>query len=121
MTAQPSIAQPSGNQPSLKLLISHPAYFFGLGFGTGLVPKAPGTVGTLLGLALFWLISGCGFATQLSIVAALFIAGIYFCTTTGRALGVPDHGAIVWDEIVAMMLVLSFTPKSSVFWLLAFA
>lgn len=107
-------------QPGFKLLISHPAHFFGLGFGTGLAKKAPGTFGTLVGLPLFWLIASLSFSIQLTIIAALFLIGIYFCEKTGRALGVPDHGAIVWDEIVAMMLVLTVTPDQWQWWLIAF-
>ena len=101
-------------------MIAHPAHFFGLGFGSGLAPKVPGTIGTLVGLPLFWLISIYTFNTQLIIIAALFMIGIYFCDITGKALGVADHGAIVWDEIVAMMLVLAFTPAGFIFWFIAF-
>ena len=108
------------NQPNFKLLIAHPAHFFGLGFGSGLAPKAPGTFGTLFALPLFWLISGYALNVQIIIIAALFIIGIYFCDITGKALGVIDHGAIVWDEIVAMMLVLVFTPQTWLGWLVAF-
>jgi phosphatidylglycerophosphatase A len=108
------------NQPDFKLLIAHPAHFFGLGFGSGLAPKAPGTFGSLVGLPLFWLIAGYALNMQLIIIAALFIIGIYFCDATGKALGVSDHGAIVWDEIVAMMLVLVFAPFTWAGWLLAF-
>lgn len=112
------MANPS--QPTVKLLLSHPAHFFALGFGSGLAEKAPGTFGTLVGLPLFWLISAYPVALQLAIIAVLFIVGIYFCDKTGQALGVSDHGGIVWDEIVAMMLVLTFTPYQWQWWLAAF-
>ena len=107
-------------QPSFKLLFSHPAHFCALGFGSGLAKKAPGTFGTLIGFPLFWLIAGLGFYVQLIIISALFLIGIYFCERTGKALGVSDHGAIVWDEIVAMMLVLTVTPNQWQWWLIAF-
>ena len=107
--------------PNVKFLIAHPAHFFALGFGSGLAPKAPGTFGTLIGLPLFWLISAYTLQTQLIIIAALFIIGIYFCDKTGKALGVSDHGSIVWDEIVAIMLVLTIVPVSVFWWTLAFA
>jgi phosphatidylglycerophosphatase A len=106
--------------PNLKLLLQNPAHFFALGFGSGLAKKAPGTFGTLVGLPLFWLISGQSLTIQLAVITAFFIIGIYFCHVAGKSLGVPDHGAIVWDEIVAMMLVLVFTPFSAMFWLAAF-
>ena len=108
------------NQPNLKLLMQHPAYFCGLGFGSGLAKKAPGTFGTLIGFPLFWLIAGYSLSMQLLIISALFVIGIYFCSATGKALGVADHGGIVWDEIVAMMLVLTFTPMQWQWWLAAF-
>lgn len=107
-------------QPTLKLLMSHPAHFCALGFGSGLAKKAPGTFGTLAGLPLFWLIADLGAYTQLAIITALFVAGIYFCGKTGKALGVSDHGSIVWDEIVAIMLVLTVTPYHLQWWLVAF-
>ncbi|PPC88694.1 MAG: phosphatidylglycerophosphatase A [Methylotenera sp.] len=110
----------NSNQPSFKLLVAHPAHFFALGFGSGLVPKAPGTFGTLIGLPLFWLMLDLTFATQLTIILSLFLLGIYCCDKTGKALGVSDHGGIVWDEIVAIMLVLTFTPNQWIWWLFAF-
>jgi phosphatidylglycerophosphatase A len=115
-----STKQPDLGQPNLKLLFQHPAYFFGLGLGSGLAKKAPGTFGTIVGLPIFWLISAYGLPIQLFIITALFIIGIYFCNATGKILGVVDHGSIVWDEIVAMMLVLTFTPMQWQWWLVAF-
>jgi phosphatidylglycerophosphatase A len=110
----------SVKSPNLQFLLQHPSHFFGLGFGSGLAPKAPGTFGSLVGYPLFWLISVYTFNTQLIIIAALFLIGIYFCDVTGKALGVSDHGGIVWDEIVAMMSVLAFTPNQWQWWLAAF-
>ena len=106
--------------PNVKFLISHPAHFFALGFGSGLAKKAPGTFGTLVGLPLFWLIARHSILVQVSIITALFIIGIYFCAIAGKNLGVSDHGSIVWDEIVAIMLVLVFTPLNWAWWVVAF-
>ena len=106
--------------PNLQFLLQHPAHFFGLGFGSGLAKKAPGTFGTIVGFPLFWLISVYAAPAQLVIIASLFLIGIYFCDVTGKALGVCDHGGIVWDEIVAMMLVLAFTPNLWQWWIAAF-
>jgi len=106
--------------PNLRFLLQHPAHFFGLGFGAGLAKKAPGTVGTLIGLPLFWFISAYSLPTQFTVIAVLFVIGVPICAITGKALGVPDHGSIVWDEIVAMMLVLAFTPSQWQWWLVAF-
>ncbi len=121
--ANPDLSNPhvmAQNQLTFKFLLAHPAHFLSLGFGSGLAKKAPGTFGTLVGLPIFWLISRYTLNTQLSIIFCLFLMGVYCCDKTGKALGVADHGAIVWDEIVAMMLVLAFTPTNWVWWLIAF-
>ncbi|MFA6903686.1 MAG: phosphatidylglycerophosphatase A [Gallionellaceae bacterium] len=108
-------------KPDWRLLFSHPAHFFSLGFGSGLMPKGPGTAGTLVAFPLYW-----GLAPLMNdylfllFLLLAFIIGISICDKTGRALGVPDHGGIVWDEIVAFMLVLFFTPAGIYWQILAF-
>lgn len=102
-------------------LLAHPAHFLALGFGTGLSRVAPGTVGTLVGFPLFWLLRDLPLVLQLGVLAALFGLGCYLCDVAGKALGVPDHGGIVWDEIVAYALVLVTVPPQALWWLAAFA
>ena len=111
------------SRPDLKFLFAHPAHLIAFGFGAGLASKAPGTVGTLLGLPLFWaiLIVAPDRPNQIILLIAAFLVGIWACTRAGRALGVPDHGGIVWDEIVAFALVLVFTPAAWVWVAIAFA
>lgn len=108
--------------PDVRFLTAHPAHFLALGFGSGLAPKAPGTFGTLAALPLFWLLqqAGLGLPALLALIAAGFVLGIWACAVAGSNLGVSDHGGIVWDEIIAMWLVLAFTPASWLGWLAAF-
>lgn len=106
--------------PDRHFLLRHPAHFIALGFGSGLAPKGPGTFGTLVALPLFGLLLLLPEVSHLPILALLFLLGIPLCGITGRNLGVSDHGSIVWDEIVAFMLVLEFTPKAWEWWLCAF-
>ena len=98
-------------QPDLRFLFSHPAHFLALGFGSGLSPKAPGTAGTLAAWVLFWpltyLLSPVVFVVLLVIG---FAVGILAAERTAHDLGVADHGAIVWDEMVPFWLILLLTP-----------
>ena len=100
----------------------HPAHWIALGFGSGLSPWAPGTVGTLWGWLSFvvldrWL-GDLGWALA---VAAALVAGLWACTLTARHLGIADPGAIVWDEVVAFWIVLwLLAPASAWDQLLAF-
>ncbi|MFZ5574306.1 MAG: phosphatidylglycerophosphatase A [Pseudomonadota bacterium] len=111
------------SRPDLGFLFAHPAHLIAFGFGTGLAPRAPGTVGTLLGLPLFWAIVSVApdRPNQIILLIAAFLLGIWACARAGRALGVPDHGGIVWDEIVAFALVLVFTPPAWAWVAIAFA
>ncbi len=106
--------------PDRQFLLRHPLHLLALGFGTGLAPKAPGTFGTLVGLPLFYALMLLPEAFHLLVIALLFLVGIPICQKAGDALGVSDHGSIVWDEIVAMLLVLEFTPRNLYWWLSAF-
>lgn len=109
MSAVPELAL--NPKPSWRLLLRHPAHFIAFGGGVGLVPIAPGTFGTLLAFLLFWVVSPwLGPIELLLLIAAMFLIGVWACEKTGRALGIADHPGMVWDEIVAFMLVLFFTP-----------
>ena len=108
-------------RPTVRLLLAHPSHFVALGFGSGLVPKGPGTAGTLAAWLLYPLLRGALTDWQLlGFLVASFFFGIIACERTGRALGVADHGAIVWDEVVAFWLVLFFTPASLLWQAVAF-
>jgi phosphatidylglycerophosphatase A len=92
-------------------VLRHPAHFIAFSGGAGLAPYAPGTFGTLLALPIFW-IAGPALepAEYLAALAVLFATGVWACGVTGRALRRPDYGGMVWDETVAFLLVLFFTP-----------
>jgi phosphatidylglycerophosphatase A len=108
-------------QPSPRFLIAHPAHFLALGFGSGLAPKAPGTFGTLAGWLLYPLIRPLFGEWQFLAFLVFGVAlGSFAIEITGRKLGEIDHGSIVWDEIVAIWLVLFFTPAGWLWQVAAF-
>jgi phosphatidylglycerophosphatase A len=94
-------------------VLSRPAHFIAFGFGAGLMPFAPGTWGTLVAFPIYWLVGPQIEPIEfLLAIVALFALGVWACGATGRALGVPDHGGMVWDEVVAFLLVLFLVPAS---------
>jgi len=107
--------------PSLQFLFSHPAHLLACGFGSGLSPVAPGTVGTLFAWLSFPLLQAVlGDVELLGFLVACFFLGIPAVQRTGEDLGVVDHGGIVWDEIVPFWLVLFFCPAGWLWQLAAF-
>ncbi|BBL34919.1 phosphatidylglycerophosphatase A [Nitrosomonas stercoris] len=95
------------------------SHFIAMGAGVGLIRWAPGTFGTLAAIPLYQLLDSLFDPVALLLILdVFFISGIWACGVTGRALDSPDHSGMVWDEIVAFMLVLCFTPTHWT-WLLA--
>jgi len=107
--------------PKFSELINTPVLMLGFGFGSGLSPKAPGTVGTLLGLLIFLpLLIWSEWAAWLVFAVALFL-GSAICGQSSHYMEVHDHGGIVWDEFVGIWLVLLVLPiQSWEYWLAAF-
>ena len=107
-------------------MLAHPAHWIAQGFGSGLSPIMPGTCGTLFGWLSFAVLSTrwpslFTPAHWLIVIAAGFALGVWACAKTGRDLGQPDHGSMVWDEIIAFWLVLAVaTPADLQTQLLAF-
>ena len=88
-------------------MLAHPAHLVALGFGSGLSPTAPGTVGTLWAWLTFFLLQHWLLPAGVGVVLlAGLVLGWWACTITARHLGVADPGCIVWDEILAFWLVL---------------
>ena len=85
----------------------HPAHWLALGFGSGLAPRAPGTVGTLWAWVCFLVLDPwLGTAGWAALIALALAAGLWAATRTAQNLGLADPGAIVWDEVVAFWIVL---------------
>ncbi len=108
--------------PPMSFLLAHPAHLIACGFGSGLAPIASGTFGTLFAWLTYPLLRGIfpdDFAFGVFLLLA-FALGVTACQITGRNLGVADHGAIVWDEIVSFWLVLMMTPNALLWQLAAF-
>lgn len=112
----------TSRRPDARFLLAHPAHFIALGFGAGLAPRAPGTFGTAAALGLYWLLATALPALAIAFLAVpLFFLGVWACDVAGRNLGVADHGALVWDEIVAFLPLAALASESLALQAFAFA
>ena len=118
MTTSPSEGR--APRPSLRAL-RDPVQLLALGFGSGLVPAAPGTAGSLIGLAAAILVAQWGAWAAAATTAVVVVAGVWICGEGARRLGVHDHPAIVWDEIAGMMIAMLAAPRGWGWAALAFA
>ena len=97
---------------SVKPDMRNPVHFLAFGFGSGLSPKAPGTMGTLAALPLWYLLAQLPLAGYVAGLLLVIAVGPYLCGKTARDLGVHDHGGIVWDEIAGFLLTMLLVPVS---------
>lgn len=98
------------SKPTLKGLVSKPVHFLAFGFGSGLSPKAPGTMGTLAAVPLYLLLAKLPLIPYLLVVAATLAVGVYLCDKTSKDMGVHDHPGIVWDEFVGYWITMIAAP-----------
>lgn len=92
-------------------LLKSPWGMVALGFGSGLSPIGPGTAGSLLGVLVGYGLQDIHWSIYLCLVFALFLLGILACQRTADAMHRDDPGAIVWDEVVGMLLTMTALPR----------
>lgn len=95
-------------------------HFLAFGFGSGLARRAPGTWGTLAGLAFVPLLQLISLPLALLIIATASVFGVWLCGKVADDLGVHDHGGIVWDEFVGIWITLVLLPAHWGWWLAGF-
>jgi len=101
-------------RPTARFMLSHPAHVFALGFGSGLAPVAPGTVGTLWAWMAYLVLQAWLGPAALAWMAVLALPlGWWACTVTARNLGVADPSCIVWDEIACFWIILALVLPAS--------
>lgn len=97
-----------------------PVYFIAFGFGSGLLPKAPGTWGTLAAIPVYLLMHTYSLPIYLAMTVALFILGVYVSAKVTKDLGIQDFSGIVWDEVVGYLLTMTAAPFGLIWIVLGF-
>jgi phosphatidylglycerophosphatase A len=104
---EPNGAAAAPRRATARFMRGHLARWIALGFGSGLAPRAPGTVGTLWAWVSFLVLDRWLDATGWALLIGVsLLLGTWACTRCAQQLGTADPGAIVWDEIVAFWIVL---------------
>jgi len=101
-------------EPQIRQLISSPALLLAFGFGSGLVKKAPGTLGTLAAVPFWYLLSNLTLTAYVVIIYLATVIGIIVCEKASTKLGVHDHGGIVWDEFVGFWIAMCPVSPSAI-------
>lgn len=99
----------------------NPIHILAFGFGAGASPKAPGTVGTLVAIPIFLLLSDLSLPFYLVAVVLVTGLGIFICDRCAKDLQVHDHSGIVWDEIAGFLITMIAIPDSVIAVFMGFA
>ena len=102
---------------SNRAILANPIHLLAFGFGAGLSPKAPGTMGTVVAVLIYLVLPSMPPIIYAGLILLSFIFGIWICGKTTEDLGVHDHGGIVWDEFVGYWVTMFMAP-SGLFWVL---
>lgn len=97
-----------------------PAYFIAFGFGSGLMPFAPGTWGTLAAIPVYLLLAGFSPLLYLFFTLIAFLLGVWVSNKVSAQLGVHDYSGIVWDEVVGYLITMTMVPLSLSWMLIGF-
>jgi phosphatidylglycerophosphatase A len=98
------------SNPTFAQLLRSPTLLLAFGFGSGLSPKAPGTMGTIAAIPLWWLLAQLPLTSYLIVVFIAAVIGISICGRAADQMGVHDHGGIVWDEFVGFWIAMAALP-----------
>lgn len=93
-------------------------HWLAYGFGAGLSPRAPGTMGTLVAIPLYLLLRPLPVGWYLLVLTGLILVGIWACGKAENEAQAHDPSAIVWDEVVGFLLAMTAAPTGWL-WILA--
>ena len=102
--------------------LRRPSVLLATWFGSGLLPKAPGTWGSLAALPFAWAIQSNGGQGALLVAAAvIFFIGWWAADRFARETGIKDPSVVVIDEVAGQWLALAFVPMTAWSYLAGFA
>lgn len=94
--------------------------FIATGCYSGMVPKAPGTWGSVFAVLPWYFCRNLSPISYLSLLVLLLVIGVLTAGSTEKIMNKPDPGCIVIDEILGMFIALAFAPEHPAAWLLGF-
>ncbi|MCG3726103.1 phosphatidylglycerophosphatase A [Vibrio cincinnatiensis] len=96
--------------PISRLSMRNPWHLLATGFGSGLSPIIPGTMGTLASVPFYLLLAHLSFWPYVLWVLLACLIGVKICQVTSTDMQVHDHGSIVWDEFAGFWITMLIVP-----------
>jgi phosphatidylglycerophosphatase A len=81
----------------------------------GYVPVAPGTFGSAVGVAIYYLVRRrASAAIELGTIAVLLVVGLWAATEAEHHFGGIDPRPVVIDEVIGMLITLALVPVNAI-------
>jgi phosphatidylglycerophosphatase A len=93
-------------------------HFIAFGFGSGAMPIAPGTFGTLVAIPFYLAICTLPLWIYIIIVAAVTMGSMWLCERVSREIHTHDHQGMCLDEIVGYLVTMIGAPLGFI-WILS--
>lgn len=110
----------TSTKPSTREIIKKPAVLLACGLGSGLIPKAPGTFGTIAAIPLYLLMQPLPLLNYLILTFAFFVVGIWLSAEAIKVFKRDDPSEVVWDEVVGLLVTMIAAPAGLLWVLLGF-
>jgi len=108
-------------QPRTYKVFTNPWHLLATGFGSGLAPRAPGTVGSVVAVALWLPLQLLAVPVYAVVVVCATVFGIWLCDRVAREMQVKDPACIVFDEFVGVWIALFMLPAGWLWVVMGFA
>jgi len=96
----------------------NPWHFIAFGFGSGAIPFAPGTFGTLIAIPFYLVLATFNLKIYLILLAVITIASIKICGDASKTINLNDHQGMCLDEIVGFLFTMIAIPHT-ISWIFA--
>ncbi|MCX4190370.1 phosphatidylglycerophosphatase A [Methylophaga sp. OBS3] len=110
----------TSTKPSTREIIKKPAVLLACGLGSGLIPKAPGTFGTIAAIPLYLLMQPLSLLNYLILTFTFFVVGIWLSAEAIKVFKRDDPSEVVWDEVVGLLVTMIAAPAGLLWVLLGF-
>lgn len=104
------IAPPKPKPPIPEAIWQKPLYFLAFGLGSGAMPFAPGTFGTLLAIPFYLLLQPLSLTAYILFVIAFMIVSSWICDIVSRQIQVHDHPGMTIDEFAGFFVTMINAP-----------
>lgn len=106
--------------PIPKSVFRNPLHFIAFGFGSGALPFAPGTFGTLVAIPLYLLLKPLPLVWYVSFTLGFIFFSMWLCEKVSKDIGVEDHQGMCIDEIVGYLVTMTAAPHGPFFVIMGF-